>query len=167
MKLSPRENELFQTISLQLGVNHAVLYRLIDFESGWNPNAKNPLSSARGLIQFTDKTAQNLGYSDSLDLVNKNPSIISQLPIVKRYLDQFRPFTGKQDLYMSVFYPAARKVSPLSEFPDFVKKSNPGITTVQDYINKVDGTVTTTTIGLATIALFIIGFSIIKNLSKK
>lgn len=166
MKLTQRENELFQTIALQLGVDSNNLYKLINFESGWNPKAKNPLSSARGLIQFTDKTATGLGYSDSLDLVNKNPSIVSQLPIVKRYLDQFKPFIGKQDLYMSVFYPAARKINPYKDLPLFVQKVNPGIRTVQDYIDKVEG-VSSVAGGMAAIILIAMGFYFIINLPKK
>lgn len=164
MKLTERENEVFQTIALQLNVDPGNLYKLINFESGWNPQAKNPLSSARGLIQFTDSTARDLGFDNSLDLVDKNPSIVSQLPIVKRYLDRYRPYSTKQSLYMSVFYPAARYLNPLAELPEVVRKYNPGINTVQDYINKVDGIDKIKSIGgLAAIALLITGILFIKK----
>lgn len=36
---------------------------LIQRESGWNPNAKNPTSSAAGLFQFLDSTRKNYGIS--------------------------------------------------------------------------------------------------------
>lgn len=128
-----------QEVSASLGIDPNDLYKLIDFESKWNPQAKNPYSSARGLIQFTDKTAQSLGYKDSLDLVTKNNSIESQLYFpVLQYLSQFKPFPTKQSLYLSVFYPKARTWSLNTEFPDTVKKVNPGIVTVADYINKID-----------------------------
>lgn len=128
-----------QEVSASLGIDPMNLYNLIKFESNWNPQAKNPNSSARGLIQFTDKTAQSLGYKDSLDLVTKNKSIESQLYFpVLQYLSKFKPFPTKQSLYMSVFYPVARNWPLSKEFPDTVKKVNPGIVTVADYINKID-----------------------------
>ncbi len=128
-------------VSASLEINPNDLYKLIDFETSgsWNPLIKNPNSSARGLLQFTDKTAQSLGYKDSLDLVTKNNSIESQLYFpVLQYLSKFKPFPTKQSLYMSVFYPVARKWSLNTEFPDTVKSVNPGIKTVADYINKVE-----------------------------
>jgi hypothetical protein len=128
-------------VSASLGIDPNDLIKLIDFETRgtWNPQIKNPLSSARGLLQFTDSTARNLGYKDSLDLVTKNGSIESQLyfPVLK-YLSQFKPFPTKQSLYMSVFYPAAREWPLNKNFPDTVKQSNPGIKTVADYVNKVE-----------------------------
>lgn len=126
-------------VSASLGIDPNDLYKIIQFESKWNPQAKNPNSSARGLLQFTNKTAQSLGYIDSLDLVTKNNSIESQLyfPVLK-YLSKFAPFPTKQSLYMSVFYPAAREWPLNKEFPDTVKKVNPGIRTVADYISKID-----------------------------
>lgn len=128
-----------QEVSASLGIDPNDLYRIIDFESKWNPQAKNPNSSARGLLQFTDKTAQTLGYTDSLDLVTKNKSIESQLYFpVLQYLTKFKPFPNKQSLYMAVFYPTARNWPLNKEFPDTVKKVNPGIVTVADYINKID-----------------------------
>lgn len=129
-----------QEVSASLGIDPNDLFNLIQFESKWNPKAKNPYSSARGLIQFTDKTAQSLGYKDSLDLVTKNNSIESQLYFpVLQYLSKFKPFPTKQSLYMSVFYPVARNWPLNKQFPDTVKKVNPGIVTVADYINKIDG----------------------------
>jgi hypothetical protein len=129
-------------VSVSLGIDSKDLYKLIDFETAgtWNPLIKNKYSSARGLIQFTDATARSLGYKDSLDLVTKNDSIESQLYFpVLQYLSKFKPFPTKQSLYMSVFYPVARQWPLNKAFPDTVQKSNPGIKTVQDYVNKVEG----------------------------
>lgn len=39
------------------------LFDLIRRESGWNPNAQNPTSSAAGLFQFLDSTRQNYGIT--------------------------------------------------------------------------------------------------------
>lgn len=125
-------------ISERLGINHEDLISLIQFESGFDPMAKNPYSSARGLIQFTDATARSLGFEDSLHLVTAHPTVEDQLQIVEEYLVQFYPFRDKQDLYMSVFYPKYRKADPNTVFPDSVRAVNPGITTVQDYVNFVE-----------------------------
>lgn len=133
------ESAMLQMIAQNLGVSPVDLSRLIQFESKWNPAAKNPLSSARGLLQFTDSTARSLGFSDSLDLVEKNPTAVEQLPIVERYLKQFKPYSGKQSLFMAVFYPAARNWEPGKRFPEFVIKSNPGVYTPADYVRKVEG----------------------------
>lgn len=139
MSIEKNIAKALQEVSASLGIDPMDLYNLIKFESNWNPQAKNPNSSARGLIQFTDKTAQSLGYKDSLDLVTKNKSIESQLYFpVLQYLSKFKPFPTKQSLYMSVFYPVARNWPLNKEFPDTVKKVNPGIVTVADYINKID-----------------------------
>jgi len=137
-KINSRESDLLDLTAIQLQVDPDDLYRLIDFESGWNPLAKNPNSTARGLIQFVDSTSRKLGYSDSSELVQLNPTITDQLPIVKNYLMGFKPFYGKQSLYMSVFYPAARSWQTGKKFPESVRIANPGIDTVGDYMNKVD-----------------------------
>jgi len=143
------QQKALDEVSKSLGILPGDLYNLIKFESNWVPGKKNPLSSARGLLQFTDKTARSLGYKDSLDLVTKNNSIESQLYFpVLQYLSKFKPFKTKQSLYMSVFYPDAREWPLYREFPDTVKKSNPGIRTVADYVNKVENKKPVSTAGL-------------------
>jgi hypothetical protein len=133
------ERATLELISARLNASPDELYRLIRFESKWNPKAKNPRSTARGLLQFTDSTAQSLGYKNSLDLVNKNPTVTDQLFVVEKYLARYAPFSGKQSLYMSVFYPAARKWNPAQQFPAAVQAVNPGIRNPSDYIRLVDG----------------------------
>lgn len=129
-------------VAEQIGVNPDDLNRLIAFESGWDPQAKNPYSSARGLLQFIDDTARDLGYRDSLDLVTKNPTRTDQLlgPVLQ-YLSRYIPYENPQSLYLAVFYPPARTWAPDREFPDTVQAVNPGIRTVRNYIEKVEGKV--------------------------
>jgi hypothetical protein len=130
------------------------LYNLIQFESRWNPlaTAKIPYNKAkvdlgleapkfaRGLIQFIDSTAQDLGYKDSADLVTRNPTVEEQLLFpVLQYLKKYAPFPTEQSLYLSVFYPAARNWPASKEFPDSVKSANPGIKCPADYVRKVKG----------------------------
>jgi hypothetical protein len=126
-----------------IGVPYDWLYNLIKFESNFDAKAKNPLSGARGLIQFTNTTARAMGYLSADDLVNKYPSFYNQLfiPVVDYFkLPASRgPYFSKQSFYMAVFYPRYRTVSPLTEFPEYEKSLNPGIKTVQDYIDFVEG----------------------------
>jgi hypothetical protein len=115
------------------------LDKLISFESLWNPKAKNAISGARGLVQFTNTTSRKLGFKSADDLVNKYPDAVDQLlGPVYNYLRAYTPFPTKQSLYMSVFYPAARKWNLNVQFPEKVKLSNPGIDTVASYVRKVD-----------------------------
>ena len=137
--LSANENQVLKTVAADLGTTPAALSALIQFESGFNPKAKNPFSSARGLIQFTDTTARALGFNDSLDLVTRFSTIEKQLLLVHKYLKKYAPFRDDQALFMSVFYPAARDWPITREFPDYVQAVNPGIKTVLDYVNKVYG----------------------------
>jgi hypothetical protein len=133
------KEEALAAVSLDLGIQPDWLRSLIDFESGWNPKAKNPYSSAEGLIQFVDSTAQSLGFKSAHDLVVKYPDVVSQLlNPVRQYLRQFKPFPTKQSLYMSVFYPAARNWTLDTVFPDSVRKVNPNINTVGDYVAFVE-----------------------------
>lgn len=138
-KLSEYQTSLLFNVAERLNVDPDDLYKLIDFESGWNPQIKNPNSSARGLIQFTDGTARTMGFNDSTDLVSKYPNIESQLlGPVSDYLARHAPFESKQALYMAVFYPVAMSWEPGRQFPANVQAVNPGIVTVQDFINKVN-----------------------------
>lgn len=124
----------------KLKVNPAWLWSLIQFESRANPAARNPISGARGLIQFLHSTARSLGFKDADDLVKKYPTFDRQLvgPVLK-YLAKYAPFPSKQSLYMAVFYPAARTWPSSKAFPANVRQANPGIVTVSDYIDFVEG----------------------------
>ena len=129
------------TIARKLSIDPRHLDALINFETGgtYNPLIKNPYSSARGLIQITDAAARDIGFSDSLDAVTRNPDFDSQMNnVVYPYLKRYAPYPTLQSLYMAVFYPAARTVPPDTIFPESVRKVNPGIITVQDYVNFVN-----------------------------
>jgi hypothetical protein len=99
-----------------------------------------------------------------LTLINKYPDFDSQMDnVVYPYLKQFMPYSTKQSLYMAVFFPAARFVNPTTTFREIYQKlypnpilqkdgtyktwegyyddflkGNPGIMSVNDYIQKVD-----------------------------
>jgi hypothetical protein len=129
-----------QDIALKLKIDPSWLWSLISFESKANPAARNKITGARGLIQFLHSTARELGYKDADDLVKKHPTFDSQLKTpVYNYLKKYQPFPTKQSLYMAVFFPRARTWAPGTLFPSNVRRDNPGIDTVQDYINYVEG----------------------------
>lgn len=137
-KLSDDEKAAFIATAGNLQVDPDYLYMLIDAESGWDPLAQNPASSAKGLIQWIDSSSQALGFQNSYDLITKCPDIVSQLPLVQTYLSQYAPYATEQSLYMAVFYPAARTWPSSQQFPDSVIKANNGIIkTPLDYINFV------------------------------
>lgn len=129
-----------EKVSKKLSLNPAWLWSLVKFESNANPAARNKITGARGLIQFLHSTARSMGYKDADDLAAKNPTFDKQLsgPVLQ-YLKKYAPFPTKQSLYMAVFYPAARSWHPSTAFPANVRKANPNIDTVQDYINFVEG----------------------------
>lgn len=136
--LTDKEKIALVEVANAIKANPQHLYALINFESRWNPKAKNPTSSARGLIQFMDATAREMGYKSSLDLVEKFPDIESQLKgPVKKYLMRYAPYPTDQELFMAVFYPKARFWPPLKAFPDSVQNANKGIKTVRDYVSWV------------------------------
>ncbi len=173
-KLSPADSSALKAVAASLGVSPTSLEGLIMFESGGNPSIKNPYSSARGLIQFTDATAKGLGYTDSLDLVTKNPTFAGQLrgPVLK-YLKSHAPFQNDQALFMAVFLPSYKNKPAGTPFPDSVLAVNPGIKTPLDYMNKVYGKIRNMPTlaagggGLALAALSILAFFLLKGKKKK
>jgi len=154
--LTTAQLQALDEVSAKLGMNNPKwLEYLIQYETGgtFNPLEKNPLSSARGLIQFMNSTAKNMGYRDSLDLVEKHPEFISQLKgPVYEYLKPYAPYKSEYELNMAVFFPAARKYSPSTSFESIYRDlyggdwrkhysrfqaGNPGINSPQDYMDRV------------------------------
>jgi hypothetical protein len=149
------KKQIIAQAAYDLGIVDASwLYSLISFESGLNPLAINSKSGARGLIQIMPSTAQSM-FGMSVDvLINQFPDFESQVKnVVVPYLSHYKPFPSKQSLYLAVFYPAARGVAPDTTFYSLYKQysgtnwlekykiflvQNPGILTVNDYINYVE-----------------------------
>jgi hypothetical protein len=82
------------------------LFRIIEFETGgsWAPDQRAGTSSATGLIQFLEATAQGLGTSTA-ELAQMTRA--EQMAYVQRYLE---PYAGRirnfGDLYMAIHWPA-------------------------------------------------------------
>lgn len=111
-----------KAISVRLGIKPNWLMAVMDFESGLNPKAVNPISNATGLIQFMPSTANGLGTSVA-SLYEM--SAMKQLDYVEQYLS---PYTGKMtsfiNTYLAVFYPAAISWSMDKQFPSNVVAVN-------------------------------------------
>jgi hypothetical protein len=136
-------------VALAIGTRPEWLDALINFETAgtYSPTIKNPRSTARGLIQITDSTSRDVfGVSNSLALVAEYPTFESQMEnVVQPYLEQRsrvynkgHPLSTRQELYMSVFYPAYMDAPPDKPFPSHVVEVNPGIFTPRDYIDFVN-----------------------------
>lgn len=157
------KDQALKQVAAKIGVPSDWLDKLITFESGWKADAKNKFTGARGLIQFMPDTARALGYKDAEDLYKKHPTAVSQLlnPVLRYFqLPGNRPpYATPQSLYMTVFYPAARYWTPDTVFSAKVRAVNPGIVTVQDYVNKVERrkVIKTATTTLALVALLAMG----------
>lgn len=147
--ISPADREALAYVAGRLKVPTDWLAALINFETAgsWDPQKKNPLSSARGLIQFMDRTAVSMGYRNSLDLVQKYPTVAGQLrgPVLQYFQQWTAPPKTKQDFYFRVFLPEYRNASPdtviYSDRPELMarfRRQNPGIVTVGDYVRKLE-----------------------------
>jgi len=149
MSTDPRADKI-KEVARKVGARPSLLDALINFETAgtYNPLIENPHpdSTAIGLIQINDPTARDLFGMSAKALVSKYPEFDSQMDnVVLPYLIQRReayndgaPLWTKNDLYMSVFYPAYMNKSPDTPFPANVQRLNPGIKTPSDYARFVD-----------------------------
>lgn len=59
--------QIISDAASKYGVDPDTMLTIADLESGFNPNAQNPDSSAGGLFQFIDSTADDYGLVDKFD----------------------------------------------------------------------------------------------------
>jgi hypothetical protein len=126
--LQPAFEAKVRQISQNLGVQPNWLMAIMHLESKLNAQAKNPNSSATGLIQFMAATAIDLGTSTAT-LFKLNE--LEQLPWVEKYFKKaigLKPKpTSFVDLYVLVLHQVSYKYSydaPLP-FNAAQKKANP------------------------------------------
>ncbi|MEI6508587.1 MAG: transglycosylase SLT domain-containing protein [Bacteroidota bacterium] len=131
-------------IANKLGTKPEYLMIVMNNESGLDSTAKNPTSSASGLIQFMEATAKELGTTTK---ALREMSNIDQLDYVYKYLNVYKnKLNSAGEVYLSVFYPLALFKDDKYLFPNWVVKANKifdtnkdGILTkgeFKDYVNK-------------------------------
>ena len=126
-------------LGVDLGVHPYFIANVIQVESNYNPQARNPKRGATGLIQFTNTVAEKLGTNtDKL----RSMSIQEQFQYVIKYLSMYKGRIRSQaDVYMAVFQPA-RIGQPLSTpLSAKAQAKNPTIRTLQDYVDKANARV--------------------------
>jgi soluble lytic murein transglycosylase-like protein len=73
---SPSEVSAVKYLQKIAGDDFGFLYKVIQCESGWNPNAKNKSSTAGGLAQFLDSTWQSWGKGDKMNPYNNIDAMV-------------------------------------------------------------------------------------------
>lgn len=114
-------------ISKELGLNPDWLMAVMYMESRFNPNAKNPNSTAKGLLQWIDSTSKsNFGIPSAE--IPTNP--LRQLDFVYDYfkgrLSKTKPQTFL-DFYLMVFYPKAVNKPGNFKFSEQAVEKNKGL----------------------------------------
>lgn len=136
----PLEEATLNEVALAIGCEPWKLFAIMWSESKCSTIVKNPFGSARGLIQFTDATAQTLGYLSSEKLVQKHPDRVSQMkgPVVKYFRDLWKVLPNDlNDMVGVLFYPKFRR-TPEKRLPEKVIAVNPGIDSIATYAKKIE-----------------------------
>ena len=93
----------------QLGLNASYLMACMKFESNLDPKARNPKSSASGLIQFMDATARRLGTTiEKIRIMDGVQQLNYVYKYFKSYADAGHKLAewGPADVYMAILWPA-------------------------------------------------------------
>jgi len=138
--------QIITDVAGRVGTDPRWLDALINFETAgtYSPTIENRSDpEAKGLIQFRDEAAQDLGFRDSTDLVQTLGTFHNQmygavLPYLEMRKKRYGPLDTQNALYMAVFYPRYINEPPDTLFPEHVRKANPGIDTPADYIAHVN-----------------------------
>jgi len=110
------------SLSALLNIAPEWLMVVMNNESGLQHTAKNPFSTATGLIQFMEATAKGLGTTTAALKAMTN---VQQLDYVYKYL---KPYKGKMndvsDVYLAVFFPLALFKDENYLFPAWAVNAN-------------------------------------------
>lgn len=94
-------------IESQINLKPEELIPCMKFESNLNPKARNPQSSASGLIQFMAATATNLGTT--IEAIREMDAMGQLSWVYKYFRNQRADWTGltAADVYMAILWPKA------------------------------------------------------------
>jgi len=124
-------------IAKRLNCNYRDLLGVMNCESGINAAARNPNSSATGLIQFMESTARSLGTTTAA-LAAMSP--IDQLDYVEKYIERAKKAAGFSsshqltagELYTLIFMPARAGREVIAQAGDAAYNANRGLDTNRD-----------------------------------
>lgn len=108
--------EIARQKARDFGVNEDIFLRLVQKESGWNPQAKSG-AGAMGLVQLMPGTAQGLGVSNPYDPVQS-------LTGGARYLSQQLKRFGSYDKALAAYNAGPGNVERYGGIPPFKETQN-------------------------------------------
>jgi hypothetical protein len=108
--------EIARQKARDFGVNEDIFLRLVQKESGWNPQAKSGAGAA-GLVQLMPGTAQGLGVSNPYDPVQS-------LTGGARYLSQQLKRFGSYDKALAAYNAGPGNVERYGGIPPFKETQN-------------------------------------------
>lgn len=115
-------------IASSLGIDANIFGRLIQQESGWNPNARSPVG-AFGMGQFMPGTAKQFGYSDAQ--LQKDPML--QLSLAASYFKKkLDEFGGDYAMALAAYNAGSEAVRKYNGVPPFKE--------TQAYVKAILGT---------------------------
>lgn len=144
--LSPEFVQAVNELGATLGISPKYLLAVMHFETGgsFDPAERNPVSTATGLIQFMERTAEEAFSTTTAYLASLTQ--LQQLHYVKRYFkmrqsqakDRGLTISSLSDVYMAVLFPVAMGRS--DDFVLFgVGATTPGFGPGSDAYRKNDG----------------------------
>jgi hypothetical protein len=154
MQFDPRVEDALARAAAARGVPVDYLRVLAKVESGGNPYAQNPSSSAGGLMQFTDSTAKRYGLSNKLDPYQ---SADAAARMMRDNMNGLRPILGRDptagELYLAhqqglggarklLSNPNAPAVQIVGKQAVTLNAGNPNMTAGQfanQWVSKADG----------------------------
>lgn len=139
-----------------MGLSELQLAAIIQFESAgtWNTRVGNPRSEAVGIGQWVDVAAQQMGFDNAIDLVNTVDTVEGQVSLYITYANRTKVRGGRtlqqaidmqttpQDKFNTYmighFLPKFVGLPLNTEIPQTYQDKNPGIVTLQDYIDFIN-----------------------------
>ena len=136
-KYGPEFLKKVKEIAQRLNCNYRDLLGVMNSESGIKADAKNPNSSASGLIQFMEQTAKSLGTTTA---ALRNMSPIQQLDYVEKCISKSKQMAGFApdaklsggQLYALIFLPARAKNEVLTSSGEGYYSANRGLDSNKD-----------------------------------
>jgi soluble lytic murein transglycosylase-like protein len=116
---------LIESVSLQHGIDPALVHAVIKAESNYQPGAKSHVG-ARGLMQVMPSTARDLGVTSATRLFDPQANVEAGVKYLKSLLERF---DGDLTSAIAAYNAGPEAVSKYEGIPPFPE--------TQDYVRKV------------------------------